>query len=81
MSSSAVRIFSDPDDHAASISQGAGGNPDQPFYIPEIAKVSQRLLRACCQEHLGMSPNRYLLLRRMNLVRRALGAAQRDPIR
>jgi len=48
---------------------------DQPLYIPELCVeigASQRSLRACCQEYLGMSPKRYLLLRRMQLVRRAL---------
>jgi AraC-like DNA-binding protein len=50
-------------------------NPDQPLYIPEICTaigVSDRTLRACCQEHLGMAPKRYLLMRRMHLTRRAL---------
>jgi AraC-like DNA-binding protein len=50
-------------------------NPEEPLFIPEICKaigVSDRSLRACCQEHLGMGPRRYLLLRRMNLVRQAL---------
>jgi AraC-like DNA-binding protein len=53
-------------------------NPDQPVYIPEICqaiRVPERTLRVCCQEHLGMSPNRYLVLRRMNLARRALAVA------
>jgi len=56
-------------------------NPEQPLYIPEICKairVSQRTLRMCCQEHLGMSPKRYLLLRRMHLARRALRQAAPD---
>src|SRR5690348_15764195 len=42
-------------------------NPEQPLYIPEICKairVSDRTLRMICQEHLGMGPKRYLLLRR-----------------
>ena len=50
-------------------------NPDQPLYIPELCAaigVSDRTLRVCCQEQLGMSPKRYLLLRRMQLARRAL---------
>jgi AraC-like DNA-binding protein len=56
-------------------------NPDQPIYIPEICKairVPERTLRVCCQEHLGMSPKRYLVLRRMNLARRALRLAGAD---
>jgi len=50
-------------------------NPDQPLYIPELCAtigVSDRTLRVCCQEQLGMSPKRYLLLRRMNFARQAL---------
>ena len=52
-----------------------------PLYIPEICKtirVSERTLRVCCQEHLGMSPKRYLLLRRMALVRSSLREAVTD---
>ena len=50
-------------------------NPEQPLYIPEICRtirVSSRTLRMVCQEHLGMGPKRYLVLRRMHLARRAL---------
>lgn len=50
-------------------------NPDRPLYLAEICAaigVAERTLRACCEEHLGMGPIRYLTLRRMNLVRRAL---------
>ena len=56
-------------------------NPDQPLYIPEICKairVSGRTLRVCCQEHLGMGPKRYLLLRRLNLAQRTLRNAAPD---
>ena len=56
-------------------------NPEQPLYIPEICRaigVSQRTLRMCCREHLGMGPRRYLLLRRMGLARRALRHAAPD---
>lgn len=53
-------------------------SPDQPLFIPEICqaiRVSERTLRACCQEHLAMSPKRYLQLRRLHLARRALRSA------
>jgi AraC-like DNA-binding protein len=55
-------------------------NPDRTLYAAELcaaAGASDRTLRACCQEHLGMSPMRYLWLRRMHLARRALRMA--DP--
>ena len=37
--------------------------------------VSERTLRACCAQFLGMGPSRYLRLRRLNLVRAALRRA------
>jgi len=50
-------------------------NPDRPVYLTEICAAigaAERTLRASCEEHLGMGPIRYLTLRRMHLVRRAL---------
>jgi AraC-like DNA-binding protein len=50
-------------------------HPDRPLYLTEICAaigVSERTLRVSCEEHLGMGPIRYLCLRRMHLVRRAL---------
>jgi AraC-like DNA-binding protein len=47
----------------------------EPVYLAEICAaigVSERTLRTCCQEHLGMSPIHYLWLRRMHLAHRAL---------
>jgi AraC-like DNA-binding protein len=57
-------------------------DPERALYVLEIAKaigVSMRSLSAICQEHLGVGPKRYLLLRRLNQARRALTIAdQRD---
>jgi len=50
-------------------------NPARAIYVPEMCVaigVPERTLRLCCQEALGMSPKRYLTLRRMNFARRAL---------
>jgi len=55
-------------------------HPDSAVYMPEICAaigVSGRTLRDQCGEHLGMSPHKYLWLRRMNLARKALALA--DP--
>ena len=55
---------------------------EEPLYMPELAAqvgASYWTLRNCCLEYLGMSPKRYLWLRRMNLARRALRRA--DPER
>jgi AraC-like DNA-binding protein len=50
-------------------------NPDRAIYLTELCAatgVSERTLRSACEDHLGMAPIRYLTLRRMHLVRRAL---------
>ncbi len=54
--------------------------PDGAVYLPQICQmigVSQRTLRRCCQEQIGMGPMRFLLRRRMHLARQALREA--DP--
>jgi len=51
----------------------------EPVYIGEMCAgigVSERTLRTCCQEHLGMGPIHYLWLRRMHLARHALHRAE-----
>ena len=48
---------------------------DEKVSIPALcaeAGVSERTLRMCCAEFLGVSPTRYLLLRRLNRARAAL---------
>jgi len=45
--------------------------------ICELIGVRERTLQSCCAKFLGISPRRYLLLRRLKQVRRALRDA--DP--
>jgi AraC-like DNA-binding protein len=55
--------------------------PDRPLYMPQLCTTvgaSYTTLRDCCQEYLGISPRRYLWLRRMHLVRRALRIADAE---
>jgi AraC-like DNA-binding protein len=55
--------------------------PDRPLYMPQLCATvgaSYTMLRDCCQDYLGMSPKRYLWLRRMQLVRRALQSADAE---
>jgi AraC-like DNA-binding protein len=48
-----------------------------PALCAEIG-VSERSLRACCAKFLGVSPKRYILLRRLNKVRSMLQRADRS---
>jgi AraC-like DNA-binding protein len=60
--------------------RAVGEAVDEPLYVTEICDrigVHERTLRNHCLEYLGISPHRYLWLRRMHQVRRALSLA--DP--
>jgi AraC-like DNA-binding protein len=53
---------------------------DQKLKLPALCAeigIPERTLRLCCTEFLGLSPTRYLLLRRLNMARSALRRA--DP--
>ena len=55
-------------------------HPNRQLHLPELCAligVSERTLRSCCAEFLGMSPSRYVLLRRLQAARTALRDA--DP--
>jgi len=52
-----------------------------PLHMPELREligVTDRTLRSCCAEFLGISPSRYVLLRRLKQVRIALRDADPD---
>jgi AraC-like DNA-binding protein len=58
------------------LARNTDGQPTMPELCAAIG-VPERTLRVCCTEFLGISPSRYLLLRRLNLARAALRRA--DP--
>jgi AraC-like DNA-binding protein len=63
----------------ARLEEALMANPDEPLYMAELSAqvgTSYWTLRDCCLEYLGMSPKRYLWLRRMHLARRALRTAE-----
>jgi AraC-like DNA-binding protein len=65
----------------ARLEAALAANPEEPLYMAELCAqvgASYWTLRDCCLEYLGMSPKRYLWLRRMNLARRALRIANAE---
>jgi AraC-like DNA-binding protein len=54
------------------------GHPPSMSELCERVGVSERALRLCCAESLGMSPIRYVLLRRLREVRSSLRDADPD---
>ena len=58
-----------------------GDHPNRQLHMPELCAligVTERTLRSCCAEFLGISPGRYVLLRRLRYVRIALRDADPD---
>ena len=70
-----------PDLHPAFTKQEAAveANLDQELEMPDLCRVvgaSGRALRSLCQEQLGMSPQRFVAIRRMQRIRLALAASE-----
>lgn len=56
-------------------------NSEEPLYMAELCAAvgaSYWSLRDCCLQYVGMSPKRYLWMRRINLARRALQSAEAE---
>jgi AraC-like DNA-binding protein len=56
-------------------------NPGRALFIPDLCAeigVGERTLRICCEEYLGTSPSRYLVLRRMRQARKTLRESDRN---
>src|SRR6516164_1461351 len=56
----------------------------RPLRMPQLCDlivVSDRTLRSCCAEFLGITPTQYVLLRRLKEVRRALRDADPDKVK
>jgi AraC-like DNA-binding protein len=56
------------------------GRPPHMKELCEMIVVGDRTLRSCCTEFLGMTPTRYVLLRRLKEVRRTLRDADPDAV-
>ena len=59
------------------LEEGLTSTLDRPLYMPQLCATvgaSYTTLRDCCQEFLGISPKRYLWLRRMYWCARLCGS-------
>lgn len=60
---------------AKKFEEAVEANLDRPLFIRELSRMlglSERSLRSLCQEQMGISPQRFLALRRLHLARQAL---------
>jgi AraC-like DNA-binding protein len=65
----------------ARFEKALAGRLDRQLQVPDVCaniEVSERTLRTCCAEFLGLSPGRYIQLRRLNVARGLLRNADPD---